>query len=1076
MSIQKNVLWLFTFFITTIAFAQQNDWENELMFEQNKLRTRVPSYSYKTHQDALKGDRNVSRMLSLNGTWKFNFVSKTADRPFDFMKSDFKGNTKDWKGIEVPSNWELKGYGVPIYTNITYPFTPKKTLESKFDWKGPQPPLPPTIPIDNPVGSYYRDFKVPADWNGNSIIIHFGGVRSAFYLWVNGKKVGYSQDSKLAAEFDITDFVKPGQNNRLAVQVFRWSDGSYVEDQDMWRLSGIHREVLLLSRPKIALEDFYVKTKFDADLKNAKLEIRPRVWVKENEDNLDGWKISADLYDADNRKVLNKQLFTTVKAIHTERWFPRDTPKFAFMESEIKNPRKWSGEDPYLYTLVFNVTNPSGKVVESRSQKIGFRKVEFGKKHQLLINGKEVKIMGVNRHDHHPTRGKALLREDLEADIKLMKQFNFNAVRTSHYPNDPYFYDLCDKYGIYVMDEANIECHHLGSYIPHHPKWAGAIMARVVNMVERDKNRPSVISWSLGNESGTGPAFAAAANWIRDYDNSRFVHYEGAQGNPDHPLYKVNYGYKSQTVPSMSNPDDRFYVDVVSRMYPSQVQLKNMSESTYINRPIVMCEYMHAMGNSMGGLGEFWDLIRSKPNLIGGFIWDMVDQGLEKTHTDGTKFYAYGGDFGDIPNDKNFCMNGVFASDRTPNPHAWEAKYLFQPIQITKTNKGAIEIENRMNYSSSDRYEIRWALSVNGKQIKQGILANQDVKAGTSKTIPLPFKTPKYKEGKDYWLVFTVHEKQDRFWAKRGYEVGKNQISLHKAIVKPYELSSNKKVTTTENEQLITAMGKSFKVQVSKQTGFLTSYNVLGKELLKAPVQPNFWRAPVDNDLRGVNSRLYGKSKKVWQDFVKKVKVKQVITTNKDNKAIVKVVYQTLNKASLQIIYTVDGEGSVHTQLVIDADKSLPNMIRFGVTFGVAKEYTNTQYYGNGPWESYRDRKRSVVVDVFNFKTKNLFYNYAYPQENGHRTDVEWLKLQGKKNNLQVKAINNPFGFSIAPYAMENIEAAKHPFNLKDQGYYSVNLDLFHAYVGGTLSRRLKDYEIKAGKYQFEFVLNGVKK
>lgn len=574
------------------------------MFEKNKLEARSATYSFKTAADALAGKRDSARVKFLNGVWKFKFVETTDQRPKDFMASEFAG--EGWSDIPVPSNWELHGFGQPIYTNITYPFTPGIfDPDLKYDWKGPQPPHPPKIHRDNPVGSYFRDFEVPREWSEDSIILHFGGVSSAFYVWVNGKEVGYSQGSCLAAEFDVTNYVQPGKN-RIAVQVFRWSDGSYLEDQDMWRLSGIQREVMLMAQPKIALNDFHIKTTFDDNLENATLEVRLKLWMKQAVDDLDKWQLTAQLYDAQDRAVLADPISTTLKDIYLERWPARDVNEFALMKAEVKSPAKWNAETPNLYRIVFSVVNPQGEVTEARGQNIGFRKVDFSKDNALLINGQAVKLMGVNRHDSHPTRGKALTREDMRCDVELLKRFNFNAVRTSHYPNDPYFIELCDEYGLYVMDEANIETHHLGGFIPQQPNWMLPITSRIFRMVLRDKNNPCVISWSMGNESVMGPAFAAAAAWIRDYDPTRFIHYEGAQGNPADPDHKPNMGYRSQQIPEMANPDDHPCVDVISRMYPSVAQVANMGDNPKLKRPIVLCEYVHAMGNSIGTLGEFW--------------------------------------------------------------------------------------------------------------------------------------------------------------------------------------------------------------------------------------------------------------------------------------------------------------------------------------------------------------------------------------------------------------------------------------------------------------------------------------
>ncbi len=1073
---QKHLLFSFLLIASTQLLSAQKDWENELVFEKNKLNARVPTYSFKDEKDALEGNRDKARVKSLNGVWKFNFVEDDDLRPTDFMAKDFSG--EGWKDIEVPSNWELKGYGQPIYTNIVYPFTPNildTTL--RFDWKGPQPPIPPKIYRDNPVGSYYRDFEVPADWNNQSVILHFGGVTSAFYVWVNGKEVGYSQGSCLAAEFDITEFVQSGKN-RVAVQVFRWSDGSYLEDQDMWRLSGIHREVLLMAQPKIALNDFYVRTKFDANLQDAILEIRPRIWVKENADKLAGWKITAQLYDAENNPVLESELSTSVKAIHEERWAPRDIPKFAFMEANIPGPKKWSSENPYLYTLVFKVTNPAGEVVEARSQKIGFRKVEFSKKNELLVNGKSVEIMGVNRHDHSPVNGKALTREEIRKDVELLKQFNFNAVRTSHYPNDPYFLELCNEYGIYVLDEANIECHHLGSYIPYSPTWPAAMLNRVIRMVERDKNNPCVIGWSLGNESGTGPAFAAAAGWVKDYDPSRFIHYEGAQGDPTHPLYIEDYGYKVTQSPSFANPDDPAFVDVVSRMYPDLSQLVNMSESGYIHRPIIMCEYLHAMGNSIGGLNDFWTEIRNRPNLIGGFIWDMIDQGLEKKGPDGKMFYAYGGDFGDIPNDQNFCLNGVFASNRTPNPHAWECKHEFQPVVFENADalKGKVRVINRFNFTNLDKYEIRWELSENETSIQSGSLSAQDVPAGESGILEIPFKPYNYKDDAEYWLRLSLHEKSNRLWCKKGFEVAKDQILVQKRkSLADYVSTSKEKLSVNDTENGIEISGKGFSATVSKQNGELVSYKLGGVEQLLSPMKPNFTRPATDNDLRAANSGEFNKSKQVWGKLPAGLTTNSVTLNTENETEVLVTVDQNTTDISLKIIYKVFSDGKIVVKMDLDADSNLPDLIRFGMTMGVSSTLVNTSYYGNGPWETYSDRKLGAEVDEFSFKTIDMFYNYAFPQENGNRTDARWVKFTSEKNKAGLLFSGTPgFSFSVWPYAAENIDKAKHPFDLIPQGFYTVNIDAVQAPLGGTLSNRLPKYLLKAGKYKLEFMLGRI--
>ncbi|MCL5245666.1 DUF4981 domain-containing protein [Cellulophaga sp. 20_2_10] len=1075
---RQRLLLALLLFVVCQNITAQNDWENEHIFEINKMEARAASYSYKNDNDALKGDRQTARIKSLNGTWKFKYTAKSTDRPTDFIATNFKG--EDFADIPVPSNWELQGYGQPIYTNITYPFTPNiQDPNLKYDWKGPQPPKPPKIYRENPVGSYYRDFEVPTEWNNQSIILHFGGVSSAFYVWLNGQKVGYSQGSRLAAEFDITNYVKKGIKNRVAVQVFRWSDGSYLEDQDMWRLSGIHREVLLLAQPKIAINDFYIKTKFDANIEDAKLQIRPKVWIKENQDNLKGYTITAMLYNADNKKVLDKDLSADVNTIYNERWPPRDIPKFALLEANIKRPRKWSAENPYLYTVVLNLKDPNGNITESRSQKIGFRTVEFSAKNELLINGKPIKIMGINRHDHHPKNGKALSRADLRKDVELMKQFNFNAVRTSHYPNDPYFLELCNEYGIYVMAEANIECHHLGSFIPYSPSWAAPILSRVYRMVERDKNNPSIISWSLGNESGTGPAFAAAASWVKDYDASRFIHYEGAQGDPNDPAYIENAGYQSNNWPSMANPTDPPFVDVISRMYPDQSQLENLANSAHINRPIIMCEYMHAMGNSMGGLGEFWDVIRAKPNLIGGFIWDMVDQGLEKKDPNGNTFYAYGGDYGDTPNDHNFCINGVFASDRTPNPHAWEAKYVFQPVafEAADLQNKQVRIINRFAFTNLDKYVIKWTLSENGKELQSGELPKQDIAASSSAIVAIPFSNKKFNSNSDYWLRISLHEKTDRLWANKGYEVAKEQLLLQaKKPILNYTSTSNKSINALEGNNAFTITGSNFTAIITKDKGLLSSYKIKGVEQISSPLKPNFYRPPIDNDIRGASSKTLKKGRMFWKNIADSIKTTETKISSKNETFITITTNQFVNKKlSFNTNYTFYSDATIAVNFNIKADTSLPEPVRIGLTMGVSKQLKNTVYYGNGPFENYSDRKRNSEIGEYHSKTDAMFTNYVLPQENGNRTETSWLQLtNNQKTGLQITGTPE-FNFSIWPYSANNIEEAKHPFELKEEGFYTLNIDYAQAGLGGTLSHLLPEYRLKSGEYNFQFLIKSIK-
>jgi beta-galactosidase len=1029
------------------AQSAQNDWENERMIEQGKLPTRATSYSYKTAEDALAGNRDVSRMQSLNGEWKFKFTPDSKNRPLDFFEPGFKAT--GWDTIPVPSSWEMKGHGQPIYTNAQYPFTPNE----------------PFIDRTNPVGSYIRDFEVSKDWENDRVILHFGGVSSAFYVWVNGELVGYSQGSRLPAEFDITDLVKAGKN-RLAVQVFRWSDGSYLEDQDMWRLSGIHREVLLLAQPKIALNDFFVKASADG-----LLQVRPRI-MADALDTSKGWNLTAQLYDADGNAVLDKPMHSGVNKILNEKYPQRDNVPFGLLEAQVPHVRNWSAEDPYLYTLVFSLTGKDNQLMESRSCKVGFRTLEITDEGVFLVNGVPVKMMGVNRHDHDHIEGKALKREDYRRDIELMKQFNFNAVRTSHYPNDPYFYDLCDEYGIYVMDEANIESHGVTGQLVNRASWHYAVVDRVIRMVERDKNHPCVVFWSLGNESGSGPIHAAAAGWIHDYDPTRFVHYEGAQGDPNLPGYNPKGGFASSSWKFMANPDDKPYVDMLSRMYSSVAQLKGLAEAEHITRPIVMCEYAHAMGNSLGNMTDYWDLIRSKPNLLGGYIWDWIDQGVLATNENGVAYYAYGGDFGDQPNSGNFCINGVINSDRTPGPKTWECKYIFQPVVFEEVDlkSGRIKLTNRFNFTNLRNYSIHWNLSEEGGVVQKGKLDAIDLAPGQSREIKIPFQALETRSGKEQWLRLSVHETTDRLWCKSGFEIAKEQFLVGDGGDSTVLPQSSAQLSVNENKSFIEVKAKMFFAQVNRSTGELSSYTVGGNEWITSPMRPAFWRPQTDNDAKGGRTHNL---MKYWKELGGKLMTQSVEVQKIDASTVKITVKKTADKTDLIITYTFTGNGALTVAMDMDSDPALPALPRLGFSMGVSGGFSTTRYFGKGPWENYIDRNAGAEVGLYEAPTSDMFFEYAMPQENGNHTETRWLELTGDAGDLRIDG-DQLFGFSIWPWSPENLSAAKHPYDLVEQGFYTLNLDHKQMGVGGTDSWSpkalpLEHYRIPSGHYAFSF-------
>ena len=621
-----------SFCIVGFSAGQVNDWENPAVFSRNKEAPHASFQRYDTVEAAARRDLPGRYSMSLNGMWSFKWVPEPSQRPRDFFNPEYDVST--WDEITVPSNWELQGYGTPIYTNIIYPFGP---------------PEPPFIPHNNnPVGSYRRDFTVPQDWDGRRIVIHFAGVESAFYIWVNGEKVGYSQGSRTPAEFDLTSFVQPGSNT-LAVEVYRWSDGSYLEDQDFWRLSGIFRDVAIYATPELYVRDFQARTEFDSAYQDASLKVYVDL-SNYSKQVPAGGSISLMLEDANGAAVLTG----TEKNVKLS---PGEDLR-VFWEESVKSPAQWSAENPCLYNLVIKLSDRENVVLEVIPFKIGFRQVEM-RDGQILINNIPALFKGVNRHEHDPDTGHYLTRESMIRDIKLMKQHNINAVRTCHYPDVPEWYELCDEYGIYLIDEANIESHGMGyrsdTTLGNNPVWKEAHLDRTRSMVERDKNHASVVIWSLGNEAGDGVNFEATSAWIHDRDNSRPVHYERAMQKP--------------------------HVDIVSNMYSKVEQIIEYAQ-THKDRPFILCEYAHAMGNSVGNLFKYWDAIEKYPQLQGGFIWDWVDQGLRAYTEEGRPYFAYGGDFGppEVPSDDNFCMNGLVSADRIPHPSLLEVKKVYQYV------------------------------------------------------------------------------------------------------------------------------------------------------------------------------------------------------------------------------------------------------------------------------------------------------------------------------------------------------------------------------------------------------------
>ena len=1066
---KRLIFLLFTIFLCRVIFAQtvtgepagippkpqiynSEPWENPLVCGINREPARSTSYSYLSIKDALKNDRNYSRIKFLNGEWDFHFALKPDEAPTDFFQSRVSG----WQKIEVPSNWEMKGFDIPIYKSAVYPFRPVN---------------PPFVPRHyNAVGSYQRTFTIPADWKDLNVTLHFGGVSSAYKVWVNATFLGYAEDSCLPSEFNVTPYLNEGENV-LSVQVIRWSDASYLEDQDHWRMSGIQREVFLMAEPKLRIADFFVQTKLDENYENATLKIRPRL---ENltGDTVKNYLLKAQLFDENNLPVFSTPLQIKVEDILNESYPRLDNVKFGILEIEVENPKKWSDEAPNLYTLTLTLEKNGGEIQEVKSCRVGFRSIEFSAENsKLLLNGKETYLYGVNRHDHDPLKGKALSREDILRDVKQIKQFNFNCIRTSHYPNDPYFYDLCDEFGILVMDEANLETHGLGGKLSNNPMWTHEHLERVSRMVLRDKNHPSIIIWSLGNEAGSGPNHAAMAGWIHDYDITRPVHYEPAQGSPGKNGYIDLSGYPNTG--RLQNPVDQYYVDMVSRFYPSLSFIHQLHEQPGDMRPIIFVEYAHSMGNSTGNMKELWDIFRAESRFIGGCIWDYKDQGLLKTDEKGTEFYAYGGDFGEKLHDGNFCINGIVAADGRPKAAMYECKRVYQPVWCEMAENNKIKIINRHSVKNLSDYRIELKFRENGFEIANIQLPTLNVVAGKDSVISIDEFLPKMKAGNEYLADIHFLLKEEQNWAPAGFEIASNQFELtglSKSKPKK-EAFPNVKLSQSKNEFIVE--GKSFQVKFSKENGALISFLKNKQEQIFSPLLPHFTRPLTDNDRKG------WKPQKVLKEWYEAHPVLENIDVQEEANGIIRVksLYSIIpEKAKVELVYLVNGEGVVKVNFNLFAESDLPNIPKIGMQCGVKNEYRNISWYGRGRLENYIERNPGFDPGIYTQSISEFMEPYVMPQENGNRTDVRWMFLADKNDLGLLIVADSLLSMSAWPFTEANINSAKHTNELIESGFLTLNIDLIQMGVGGNdswspVAAPIGKYQIPAKNYTYSFYL-----
>jgi beta-galactosidase len=1030
-------------------------WEDPQVTSINRDIARATAYSYASVDEALTKPRESSgRFLLLNGLWDFKFAFKPDDAPADFYKSRVSG----WDKIEVPSNWELKGYDIPRYKSAVYPFRPVN---------------PPYVPRDyNGVGSFQRIFTVPANWKDMNVTLHFGGVSSAFNIWVNGQFLGYGEDSCLPSEFNVTPYLHEGENI-LSVQVIRWSDGAYLEDQDHWRMSGIQREVFLMAEPTLRIADIFYQAKLDKSYTDAVLSIRPRL------DNftgkrIKGYQLKAQLFDKGNKPVFEKPLEKSVESILNESYPRLDNVRFGLLEATVKNPLKWSDETPNLYTLVVSVEDSTGVVLEAKSVRVGFRTIEFDKvTKKLLINGKTTYLYGINRHDHNPEKGKALNRDDIRKDVEQIKRFNFNCIRTAHYANDPYFYDLCDEMGILVMDEANHETHGIGGMLSNDIRWTNAIMERVTRMVMRDKNHPSIIIWSLGNEAGSGPACAAMAGWLHDFDITRPVHYEPAQGSP------AKEGYIDMTgrpnTGRLQNPVDQYYVDMVSRFYPSMPFVMEMFHQPGDDRPILFVEYAHSMGNSTGNMSDYWDIFRSNPRFIGGCIWDYKDQGLTKTDSLGRKFYAYGGDFGEKLHDGNFCINGIVASDGRPKSAIYECKRVYQPIECTwaDADKRLMKIQNRHSVKSLSVYDATLEIIQNGKLVATKLLPTMNLAAGRDTTINLNSYLPKLLPNNEYFVNIGFSLKNAETWAPKGFEVASNQLVLTPFVPFTQFGAAKGEVMMGENEYIYFVKGKNFHLDINKLSGALSSYVLNGIEQIASPLVASFTRPLTDNDGRGWKPNV-----KLKEWYSPELTLKSIAPIQR-NKGLVEIKssYTLIGgKATLDILYSVDASGMVKVTYDLRVLDALPNIPKVGMTMGVRRACDNVTWYGKGPLENYVDKCSGFDIGIYSLPIDQFIEPYMKPQENGNRTDVRWMQLSDAKKGGVTVTGSQPLSMSAWPFTAADLGTAKHFVELKDPGFITLNIDLKQMGVGGNdtwspVSAPLEKYQIPAADYGYVFYL-----
>lgn len=1005
------------------ASAQSfKEWTDPEVNAVNRAPMHTNYFAYESVDAAARGVKEQSsNYLTLNGTWKFFWVKDADARPTDFWKVGF--NDKGWDNLSVPAVWELNGYGDPLYVNVGYA------------WREQFKNNPPYVPVvNNHVGSYRREITVPAGWSGKDIIAHFGSVTSNMYLWVNGKYVGYSEDSKLEAEFNLTPYLKPGQKNLIAFQVFRWCDGTYLEDQDFFRYSGVGRDCYLYARDKKRIEDIRVTPDLDEAYKDGSLRISLSLKGNGN--------VNLELLDAAGKSVATETAHGSGTTV-----------------MNVENPHKWSAETPYLYTLRATLQG-SNEVIPV---KVGFRKIEL-KNAQILINGQPVLFKGADRHELDPDGGYVVSRERMIQDIQIMKQFNLNAVRTCHYPDNNLWYDLCDQYGIYVVAEANVESHGMGygeKTLAKNPSYKKAHLERNQRNVQRGFNHPSIIFWSLGNEAGYGPNFEACYDWVKAEDPSRACQYEQA-------------GKSGKT-------------DIFCPMYRTYGACQEYCEDASQTKPLIQCEYAHAMGNSQGGFKEYWDLIRKYPKYQGGFIWDFVDQSPRWTGKNGKTIYAYGGDFNRFDaSDVNFCNNGLISPDRVPNPHMYEVGYYYQNIWTTPADlkNGEINVYNENFFRDLSAYYMEWEVLKGGQVMRTGRVDNLNV--APQQTAKIKLDLGKVCQCKEWLLNVSYKLKNREGLLPAGHVVAKDQLTLNPYKAPSMELKnseqSNVEVVAPEvrdnDRHYLIVSGTDFRMEISRHTGYIVKYELKGKDMLKAgeALTPNFWRAPTDNDFGAGLQHRY----RAWKN--PEIKLTSFNHCEENKQVVVEAAYDMPGvSAKLNLTYVINNVGAVKVTQKLTADKSakVSNLFRFGMQMPMPRDFETIEYYGRGPVENYIDRNHCTDLGIYRQTVAEQFYPYIRQQETGTKTDIRWWKMLDQAGSgIQIIAAA-PFSASALHYTIDSLDEGKeknqgHSPEVEEADLTNLCIDKVQMGLGcenswGHIAR--PEYQVPYADYEFTFIL-----